>query len=149
MRAREGDALARDLAGRLDTVEAVTATIAPRTGVVVDEYRERLRARMTRLLSGSDVPVDDARIEYEVASMADRADISEELTRLSSHVSQFRELIGAGDRPVGRKLDFLVQEMGREVNTIGSKVGDVEITRAVLDLKTELERIREQVQNVL
>ena len=149
MRAREGAAHAADRHARLKTVNALTADIGPRTEVVVEEYRERLKGRLTRLMQGSDVELDDSRLEHEVALQADRADISEELTRLSSHTEQFGDLVGAGDDPVGRKLDFLLQEMGREVNTIGSKVGDVQITRSVLDLKAELERLREQVQNVL
>jgi uncharacterized protein (TIGR00255 family) len=101
------------------------------------------------LLEGSTVTLDPGRLEHEVALQADRSDVSEELTRLQSHCQQFGALLGEGDEPIGRRLEFLLQEMGREVNTLGSKVSDLQVTGCVLDLKAELERMREQVQNVL
>jgi uncharacterized protein (TIGR00255 family) len=148
MRAAEGAELARDMRDRLQRVRELAAAIRPRVPVVVDEYRERLAARIERLLAGTDVQADPARLAHEVALVADRADIEEELTRLGSHAEQLDTLLAA-EEPVGRKIEFLLQELGREVNTIGSKVGDVEITRHVLELKSELERMREQVQNIL
>jgi uncharacterized protein (TIGR00255 family) len=148
MRETEGEQLARDMGERLQRVRELAATIRPRVPAVVEEYRERLTARVERLLSGTEVQLDPTRIAHEVALIADRADIEEELTRLNSHAEQLESLLTV-EGPVGRKTEFLLQELGREVNTIGSKVGDVEITRHVLELKSEIERMREQVQNVL
>ncbi|MFO7173743.1 MAG: YicC/YloC family endoribonuclease [Bacillota bacterium] len=152
MREREGEALAADLRARLDRVAELVAAIGDRAPLVVQEYRERLSRRLDELL-GPGV-VDPARLAQEVAIFADRCDITEELKRLQSHLSQFRaELDGesppdGGPRPVGRKLDFLVQEMGREINTVGAKAQDLAIAAAVVEVKTELEKIREQVQNI-
>lgn len=145
MRQREGEALAADLGGRIETVAGLVARVAERAPVVVDEYRERLRKRLDELLSPG--TIDETRLAQEVAILADRADISEELKRLESHLGQLRQLLQASD-PVGRKFDFLLQETGREVNTIGSKSQDLTITGTVVELKAELEKIREQVQNV-
>lgn len=147
MRRAEGEKLAADFAQRLDNVEAAVATIRPATASMVQGYRERLHARIESLLAGK-VTLDPGRLEHEVVVFADRADVSEELTRLVSHCAQARGLLH-GEQAVGRKLEFLLQEMGREINTTGAKVGDLAVTHQVLELKAELERMREQVQNVL
>lgn len=149
MRRTEGLALAADLAAHNDRIRELTAELRPQTADLVDAYRERLRARIERLIEGSAAALDAGRLEHEVALLADRTDVSEELTRLESHCGQLSDLLTLGDEPVGRKLEFLLQEMGREVNTIGSKAADLSLTRAVLEQKAELERLREQVQNVL
>jgi uncharacterized protein (TIGR00255 family) len=145
MRAREGAALARDLAGRLDTIEALAARVAALTPEAVDHHRARLEERVVELARG--IALDPARLAQEVALLADRSDVTEELIRLGSHVAQVRGLLASGE-PAGRKLDFLVQEMHREVNTTGSKSQSAEIAGVVVALKAEIERMREQVQNV-
>lgn len=145
MRAREGEALARDLSARLDTVEGLVAAVAERAPRVVEAYRARLAERVEELTRG--VPADPGRLAQEVALFADRTDVAEEITRLRSHVAQARALL-ASDEPAGRKLDFLVQEMHREANTIGSKSQSADISGHVVALKAEIERMREQVQNV-
>jgi uncharacterized protein (TIGR00255 family) len=145
MRESEGQALARDLEARLQAVEAMVARVEELTPRSVEHYRQRLAERVAELARG--VTVDPARLAAEVALFADRADVSEELTRLRSHLSQMRLLIGGGE-PAGRKMDFLVQEMHREVNTVGSKSQSGEIGALVVALKAEIERMREQVQNV-
>jgi uncharacterized protein (TIGR00255 family) len=145
MRAKEGEALAADLEARLQTVEAVLARIEVLAPQAVEHHRARLADRVLELTRG--IPLDPARLAQEVALLADRGDIAEEITRLRSHLVQARQLL-AGDEPAGRKLDFLVQEMHREVNTIGSKSQHAEISSAVVTLKAEIERMREQVQNV-
>jgi uncharacterized protein (TIGR00255 family) len=145
MRAREGEALARDLAGRLDAVEGLVARAAALVPQTVEHHRTRLAERVQELTRG--VPLDPARLAQEVAVLADRTDVTEEVTRLRSHLAQARALLGGGE-PAGRKLDFLVQEMHREVNTIGSKSQSAEIAAIVVIAKAEVERMREQVQNV-
>ncbi len=145
MRTAEGHRMAADLLERLAAIERLADTVSERVGEVVRAYSERLRARLADLLT--DVPVDEARIATEVALFAERSDISEELVRLRSHIVQFRQAIGE-DGAVGRKLEFILQEMGRETNTIGSKANDLDITRAVIAMKSELESLREQVQNI-
>ncbi|MCS6897056.1 MAG: YicC family protein [Nitrospira sp.] len=145
MRKKEGLILARDLLGRLKTLDELTGLIAERAPVVPHEAAVRMRERIQRLLNG-EVP-DTQRLHQELAVYADRSDITEELVRLNAHMVQFRQMIN-DDRPAGKPLDFLIQEMGREVNTIGSKAGDLTITKAVVQMKAELERLREQVQNV-
>jgi uncharacterized protein (TIGR00255 family) len=120
--------------------------VARRAPQVVEEYRTRLSRRLEELLPQGNA-VDPQRLAQEVAIFADRSDIAEELQRLGSHIAQFRETL-AGGEAVGRKLDFLVQELGREVNTIGSKANDAAITSQVVEAKSELEKIREQVQNL-
>jgi uncharacterized protein (TIGR00255 family) len=145
MRAREGEALARDLAGRLDTVEGVVARIAELVPQSVEHHRARLAERVQELTRG--IALDPGRLAQEVALFADRTDVAEEVTRLRSHLAQVRALLGSGE-PAGRKLDFLVQEMHREVNTIGSKSQSAEIAALVVTAKAEVERMREQVQNV-
>jgi uncharacterized protein (TIGR00255 family) len=144
MRAREGEALGRDLGTRFDTIERNAQQIAGLVPQQVEAARERLQRRIAELTSS---PIDPARLAQEVALIADRTDVAEELTRLASHVSQARGLI-AGDAPAGRKLEFLVQEVNREINTIGSKSQHAAIAALVVEMKAELERVREQVQNV-
>ncbi len=144
-RRREGAALQRDLSTRLDLLKTLTAEIAPLAPTSVTRYRETLHARLKQI--GLTVDLNDERILREIALFADRCDITEELTRLASHFAQFEKIL-ADDAPAGRKLDFLCQEIHRELNTVGSKAQHLDITRRILDAKNELERIREQVQNV-
>jgi uncharacterized protein (TIGR00255 family) len=146
MRIAEGERLAVDLVARITELERTAEAVAARSGDVVRAHHERLQARIAELLG--EVPVDPARIASEVALFADRSDISEELTRLRSHLVQFRQSVLDEDGAVGRKLDFVLQEMGRETNTIGSKANDLEITRAIIAMKSALESLREQIQNV-
>jgi uncharacterized protein (TIGR00255 family) len=145
MRIREGEALAQDLQARRSQVAEWTALIGERTPQVVVEYRQKLKTRLDQLLEGAEM--DESRLSQEVALLADRCDITEELVRLASHFNQFDEALRSSE-PVGRKLDFLMQEMNREVNTIGSKSNDAGITTQVIQIKAEMEKMREQVQNV-
>jgi len=145
MRKVEGVAIEADLAARVTWVERVAGEIRELSPRLVDDYRARLNARIAELLDGG--VVDPQRLAQEVAFHAERTDIAEEMTRLSSHVEQFRQLLKLSE-PAGRKLDFLVQEMNREVNTTGSKSQSPLISERVVGLKAEIERIREQVQNV-
>jgi uncharacterized protein (TIGR00255 family) len=146
MRDREGAHLGQDLAARISTIQKSWAKVSKRAPEVQKRYREQLIQRIKN--AGLEVPaLDDERLIKEVVYFADRSDISEELTRLQSHFEQFKDCQKSKE-PVGRTLDFLAQEMNREVNTIGSKANDAVISREVVVLKTELERFREQVQNV-
>lgn len=145
MRNQEGERLRVYLASCADTVESLTQQIAKRAPIVVDEYRTKLNERIATLLGN--VEVDRARLATEVALFADKASIDEEITRLHSHIAQLRSLL-VDPEPAGRKLDFVVQEMNREFNTIGSKANDGELTKLVLTGKAEIEKIREQVQNI-
>ena len=145
MRLTEGERLAADILGRLDTVEAITARVEARSPQTVAEYREKLLSRMQEVLQSASV--DEARILTEAAIFADKVAVDEETVRLRSHLGQLREML-RGDVPVGRKLDFLIQEVNRESNTIGSKCSDLQIARDVVELKAEIEKIREQVQNI-
>lgn len=145
MREREGQALARDLGVRLAELRRAVQEIQARQPAVVIHYREALRERIAR--AGVEIPLDADRLAKEVAIFADRSDISEELTRLHSHLEQFETLLGKQE-PVGRALDFLGQEMAREFNTLGVKGNDLAIAKLVLAAKAELEKAREQVQNV-
>lgn len=147
MRVREGTAMAEDLGRRLATVRKLSAKISERAPGVLDAYRKRLKDRAEKLRAASDVDVDSGRLEQEVALFADRIDIAEELTRLDSHADHFASLL-ASTEAVGRRLDFLLQEMAREANTIGAKSQDVAVAHCVVELKAEIERMREQVQNV-
>lgn len=147
MRSHEGKALHRELSARLAAARKLRATISLRGPQMLDGYRTRLRERLDRLLSESGVQVDAGRLEAEIVILADRSDVTEELVRLDSHFDQFERLLDA-DGPVGRRLDFLLQEIGRESNTIGAKSQDAPIAHLVVEMKAELERIREQVQNV-
>ncbi len=149
MRRAEGEVLRTDLSERLARVERCTERLATEAPRVAERLAERLRERVARLLP-ENVPVDPARLEHEVALLAERADVAEELTRLRSHAAQFRTLLEhPGEGPVGRRLDFLLQEMLREANTAGVKCAEAAMQHVAIDLKAELERMREQVQNVL
>ena len=145
MRETEGRKLAEDILSRLDTIEEITAKVEERSPKTVAEYREKLTARMQEVLQST--TIDESRILTEAAIFADKVAVDEETVRLRSHLAQLREMLGS-DIPVGRKLDFLIQEVNRESNTIGSKCTDIEIARYVVDLKAEIEKIREQVQNI-
>jgi uncharacterized protein (TIGR00255 family) len=147
MRLREGVALGDDLVRRLASVRKLSQSIGERSPLVIEVYRKRLKERADRLRVASDVEIDPGRLEQELALFADRIDVAEELTRLHSHTAHFEALLAAPGA-VGRRLDFLLQEMAREANTIGSKSQDVAIAHAVVELKAEIERMREQVQNV-
>jgi len=149
MRASEGEALAREFASRLESIERLLHDLESRSGRVVEGVKEKLRKRAMQLELQTGL-LDEARLHQEVVVAADRLDIVEEIVRTRSHVDQFRVILGeAGPgSPVGRRLDFLLQEMGREANTVGSKANDPELSHGVVELKTELERLREQVQNI-
>jgi uncharacterized protein (TIGR00255 family) len=149
MRQREGAALAQEILSLLAGMEEHVGQVRQRVPQVVTEYRERLRERVRRLMGDTEVALDAGRLEHEVALFADRSDVAEELARLASHGDQLRELLAAGDARVGRRLDFLLQEMAREVNTTGAKTQDLATTRLVVELKASVGRMREQVQNVL
>jgi len=145
MREREGRKLKQDISLRIDEIERLTTVaeeVSPRS---VEEYRKKLEARMNDVLMATDI--DEARILTEAAIFADRVAINEETVRLRSHIAQLRELLDC-DEPVGRKMDFLVQEFNREANTIGSKGNDAEMSRIIVELKAEIEKIREQAQNI-
>ena len=145
MRTTEGGRLAEDVLGRADTIEKLLGEVEERSPQTVNDYRTRLEAKMREVLQNTQI--DEARLLTEAAIFADKVAVDEETVRLHSHLGQLRELLGTGGA-VGRKLDFLIQEFNREANTIGSKCSDVEITRRVVDMKAEIEKIREQVQNL-
>jgi uncharacterized protein (TIGR00255 family) len=145
MRQEEGIALYSDMEMRLKAISEIMETIRLRAPEVVLEYKKRLADRLKELTAG--YALDDARLAQEVAIMADRCDITEELVRLQSHIGQFRALLQS-DEAEGRKIDFLLQEMNREINTIGSKSNDAEIARQVIEAKSELGKLREQAQNI-
>ncbi len=147
MREREGQALARDLGARVDVLRGIAAAVTKRAPEVVEQHRKRLKERADRLRASLDAQLDETRLEQEIALFADRSDIAEELTRLGIHTDQLAGLL-VESGPIGRKIDFLLQELTREVNTIGSKSADASIAHAVVDMKAEIERMREQVQNV-
>ncbi|MDQ7843239.1 MAG: YicC/YloC family endoribonuclease [Armatimonadota bacterium] len=146
MREAEGRRLAQDLETRLSRLEELGVVVERRSRDAVGEYAARLRERIRQLLG--EVPVDEHRLAAEVAIFAERSDVSEEVTRLRSHIAQFRQELARAEGAVGRRLEFVLQEMGREVNTTGAKANDLEITRAVIAMKGELESMREQIQNV-
>ncbi len=145
MREVEGVKMHDDIASRLGFIEQMVKSVEERSSKVNDLYREKLYAKLTELLK--DRNIDDSRVLTEAAIFSEKTAVDEETVRLHSHIAQFRTLINSSE-PVGRKLDFLVQEMNREVNTTGSKCSDLEITKTVVDLKSEIEKIREQIQNV-
>jgi len=145
MRQEEGLALFEDMRIRLDKIAVIMEKIRQRAPQVVLEYQKRLSERVKELTEG--YTLDDARLAQEVAVMADRTDITEEAVRMKSHIAQFESLLQS-EGTEGRKIDFLLQEMNREINTIGSKVGDVAITGDVIDVKSELGKLREQAQNI-
>lgn len=143
-RVREGESLSADLFSRLETLEGLLFTVETRIPKMLEAYRERLKTEMEKVLAGK---VEDSRILLEAAIFAEKTDTAEEATRLKSHIEMFRKLLGEPG-PVGKKLDFLCQELGREINTIGSKANDTTITQTVIEMKGEVEKIREQVANV-
>lgn len=145
MSRREGEHLKADVLSRGDWILGAVERLERRSAAAVAEYREKLLSRMREVLS--DVTVDEGRILTEAAIFADKTAVAEETVRLRSHVAQLRELLEKGGA-VGRKLDFLIQEFNREANTIGSKANDLEMTREVIDVKAEIEKIREQIQNL-
>lgn len=146
MRLEEGKSICMDLESRLDKIETMVAEIEPRLPQIVQEYRQRIQKKISELM-GKEMEIDENRLLQEVVIYADRSDVTEELVRLKSHIEQFRAFLN-GSESVGKKLDFLIQEMNREINTMGSKSPDIEITPKIVVIKSELERIREQVQNV-
>ena len=145
MRAAEGEKLRADLLSHLDVVEQLVGRIEANTAGRVKAYSDKLYARLQELLA--DRSIDESRLVTEAAIFADKTAIDEETVRLHSHIAQYRDIL-SGDGPVGRKLDFLTQELNREANTIGSKCQDVDITRLVVELKSEIEKLREQLQNL-
>ena len=148
MRTREGKSLEEDLALHLCKIEEHLANIKERAPLIVSDYEKRLRQRMEALLSDVGKEVNDADLLREVAVFAERADISEEISRLGGHLEQFRELVGSDNYdPIGRTLDFLAQEMLRESNTIASKCLDGDTSRRIVEIKGAVDRIKEQVQN--
>jgi len=145
MRCKEGEKLREDVLRRADDIEELVCFVEERSPQTVSEYRAKLEAKMKEVLENTSI--EEPRILVEAAIFADKVSVDEETVRLRSHLSQLREMI-EGDSPVGRKLDFLVQEMNREANTIGSKANNTDIARCVMDVKAEIEKIREQIQNV-
>ena len=145
MREREGERLRRDMLGKLGTIEGLVSVVEERSPQTVKEYRERLEARLRDILA--DRSLDEQRVITEAAIFADRTAVDEETVRLRSHIAQFRTMLEEGS-PISRKMDFLVQEFNRESNTIGSKCSDASLAKVVVDLKSEIEKIREQLQNV-
>ena len=145
MRRSEGGRLAADMREKLEHISETAALIEKRSPEVVGEYRQRLYQRLSELLG--DRGIDDSRVLTEAAIFADKTAVDEELVRLKSHIEAFGELLDS-DSPIGKRLDFLVQEMNREVNTTGSKCSDLEITRNVVELKATIEKLREQLQNI-
>lgn len=145
MRAKEGERMGADIEARLCNIEKLIVGVAARAPQVVEEYRVRLTQRVTEIMEGQ--PVDLARITQEVAMYCDRVNIDEEIARMHSHLKGMRDAMASG-AAVGRKLDFIVQEMNREANTMGSKASDIELVSHVVNLKSEIEKIREQVQNI-
>lgn len=145
MRAAEGEKLREDVLARLCTLEKDVGFIEQTSAARVQKYTDKLYARLKELLDGRDI--DDARILTEAAIFADKTAVDEETVRLRSHIRQYRDILALSE-PVGRKLDFLTQELNRETNTIGSKCNELDITRVVVEMKGEIEKIREQIQNL-
>ncbi len=146
MKTSEGEELKKDMIAHLDRIDEFLKEIAERSPLVVLEYKEKLKDRVLNLLDGNN-DIDEDRINSEIVYFADKSDINEEIIRLESHLKQFISILKENN-PVGRKLDFLIQEINREINTIGSKASDMEICQNVVEVKSEIEQIREQVQNV-
>lgn len=145
MREKEGARMGADIEMRLKNIETFTQGVHERAPLVVEEYREKLTQRVTEILDGKEI--DLARITQEVAMYCDRVNIDEEIARMNSHLKGMRDAM-ASDQSIGRRLDFIVQEMNREANTMGSKASDIELVALVVNLKSEIEKIREQVQNI-
>ena len=145
MRETEGEKLKNDILSKLDEIESNVKKVEERSPSVTEQYRERLYSKISEILA--DKNIDDQRILTESAIFADKTAVDEEIVRLKSHISQYREIL-AQSEPIGKRLDFLIQEFNREVNTIGSKCNDLTITKLVLDMKNCVEKIREQIQNI-
>ena len=145
MRSREGEKLYQDVLNRADTIEGLTARVEERSPGIVADYRARLTAKLNEVLQNTQI--DESRILTEAAIYADKVAVDEETVRLRSHLSQLRHMLEQGGA-IGRKLDFLIQEFNREANTIGSKCSDIETAGYVVDIKAEIEKIREQIQNI-
>lgn len=145
MRNREGERLRRDMLLKLDNIKAVVETIHGKTATLADEYKNKLYERIKELTK--DIQLDENRLLTEVAIFADKSGIDEEIVRLGSHIEEFKKTLNI-NTPIGKKLDFIVQEMNREVNTIGSKSSDLSVVNSVIEIKTEIEKIREQIQNI-
>lgn len=145
MRAKEGEAIEVDFVKRLDLLEEYVNEVDRRAPIVVEEYRKKLKDRIDHIIE--DVALDENRLAQEVAFFAEKSDITEEIVRARSHLKQFREYLSMDDA-LGRRLDFLIQEINREVNTLSSKASDALISKVVVEMKAELEKLREQVQNV-
>lgn len=145
MRSDEGEKLVHDIDQRADFINSKVSKIEDRVPIVIQEYKEKLQARIYELLQGMEMDMN--RFNTEVAFFSDRSNITEEIIRLRSHIKQLQDTLSL-TIPIGRKLDFIVQEMNREINTIGSKASDLNITNIVMDIKSEIEKIREQIQNI-
>lgn len=137
--------MAEDISARIDYIQEKVQEISKLSTGLIEEYIVKLEERLKQILKGQEI--DQARLAQEVVIYADKCSVEEEVTRLNSHISQFHNLINSNE-PIGKKLDFIIQEMNRETNTIGSKANDLDITNRVIDLKTQIENIREQVQNI-
>ena len=145
MKEKEGEKIAEDLTRRLEEIQKKILEISTLSTGLIQEYVVKLKARVQELLQNQEI--DEARLAQEVVIYADKCSVEEEITRLNSHISQFEELLNSNTQ-IGKKLDFIIQEMNRETNTLGSKANNLEITNDVIDIKTEIENIREQVQNI-
>ncbi|MCK9273540.1 MAG: YicC family protein [Syntrophales bacterium] len=145
MKIKEGELLYKDFFHRIDLIESHLDSLNSRAPYVLEEYRSRLSDRISELTEG--IEIDQLRLSQEIALMSEKSDITEEIVRLGSHMHQVKDLLESSE-PVGRKMDFIFQEMHREINTIGSKSSDFEISRNVIEIKTELAKLREQVQNI-
>ncbi len=145
MKSIEGEKMFKDVLSKLDTIESMVGVVEVASPQTIENYRKRLYDKLSEVLESKDI--DESRIVTECALLSEKLAVDEETVRLRSHISQFRELLNSNE-PVGRKLDFLIQEMNREVNTTGSKAQDIIITKTVVDMKSELEKIREQIQNI-
>ena len=145
MRLREGEKMLEDLQAHLAVIKEETAHIEAHAPEIVEQYRKRIEERVRDILGTA--PYDETRLLTEAAVFSDRVNVNEEIVRLKSHISQFSEML-ASDEPVGRKIDFLIQEMNRETNTIGSKSNDLEASKIIINIKAEIEKLREQIQNV-
>lgn len=148
MREKEGERLAEDLQARIATLEGLLETIEGEAPKVYEAYEERLRKRLADAQERLGIPLDEGRVATELVMFADRSDVTEEIVRARTHLARFREILGSGAAETGKRLDFLAQELGREFNTIGSKCRDAGMADAVVSTKVELEKIREQVQNI-
>lgn len=146
MRQQEGAFLAHDIMTRLDGIKGQLQRVESASADLLEHYRQRLKERIDKLTNGI-VEIDEGRIVQEAAFLADRSDISEEMVRAASHLEQFRKIMGAAE-PVGKKLNFLLQELNREFNTMGAKTEKASVSHAIVEVKTELEKIREQIQNI-